>query len=57
MFHCIVIVRFLPCEHAFISRLRYVCNLDGKVRKDELRHALYCLFSQVIVLVVTLHML
>jgi len=20
----------------------YVCNLNGKVRKDELRHALYC---------------
>jgi hypothetical protein len=24
-----------------------VSNLNGKVRKDELRHALYCLFSQV----------
>ena len=57
VFHCVVTVRFLPREHAFTCGLRYVCNLDGKVRKDELRHALYCLFSQVIALVVTLHML
>ncbi len=32
----------------------YVSNLDGKVRKDELRHALYCLFSQVILAVMAL---
>jgi hypothetical protein len=36
-----------PFFALFITLLRYVCNLDGKVRKDELRHALYCLFSQV----------
>ena len=57
MFHSVVTVLFLPREHAFTCGLRYVCNLDGKVRKDELRHALYCLFSQVIALVVALHML
>ena len=35
------------CSAACDALRRYVSNLNGKVRKDELRHALYCLFSQV----------
>ncbi len=35
------------CSAACDALRRYVSNLNGKVRRDELRHAVYCLFSQV----------